>query len=102
MLRNFLEERQLISSIGLGIHFRATALLKPGAPDAAPMYILDSTAPVVAKGVSEPVAKNSVDVVESLLTLWQESEIVSIQEPLKETDIAALKLLKKVIVHWTV
>lgn len=79
----------MIDSIGLGLHFRASQMLKPATvADAASTYILDSLAPTVAKSGAE--------VVEVLMGLWQESEFVSLEGGLADSDVAALKLLKKV------
>ncbi len=40
--------------------------------------------------------KTGTDVIESLMALWQESEFISVDFPVSDMDIAALRHLKKV------
>lgn len=87
----------LADSVGLGLNFRGPHLLKQhvlSAPNAAvttdvgSVYTLDTSAPLIAK--------NGNEVVETLVGLWQETEFISLERPLADADLGALRQLRKV------
>ncbi len=97
MVRAFIVESNLADNVGVGVNFRGSHLIKqptataPNAAvvaDAGLMYTLDTSTPLIAK--------NGNEVVEALLGLWQETEFISLERPVAEADLGALRQLRKV------
>ena len=73
----------------LGINFRADCLLKQPFDAASPnyLYCLDGLA---------AAPRNGTETIEQMITLWQEFEITSMENPVDARDKASISLLQKV------
>ncbi len=97
-VRSYIADSGNPESVGLGLNFRCSQLLKQPSTATAPnaavvidsglMYTLDTSTPLIAK--------NGNEVVESLVGLWQETEFMSIERPLADADLGAMRQLRKV------
>ncbi len=81
-----LREHDLHQEIKLGLYFNAEMLLRPNASgNFTSAYMTENNA-----------AKSGQEVVERMLALWQDTDLVSMDDVLAVNDTSAMRYLKKV------
>lgn len=85
-MKEVFSEHDLHNDLKLGVRWNADKLLKVAEGGAfASTYVIENNA-----------VKSGQDIVERLLVLWQDADIVSVDDVLSSKDTNALRFLKKV------